>query len=100
MATGLAAAGANSTAMAVESRIERQLDKWIDRATTPRGAAVVIATVSTVMTVGAGLLMTLTDHDSFPTLGSGIWWGGLLMTVIDHDSFPRSEAASGGPSRR
>ena len=91
MATGLAAAGANSTAMAVESRIERQLDKWIDRATTPRGAAVVIATVTTVMTLGAGLLMTLTDHDTFPTLGSGIWWGVQTVTTVGYgDHVPES----------
>ena len=64
--------------MGGETRFERRVNRWIDRATTPRGAAVVIAVVTTVTTVVAG----------------------LLMTVIDHDSFPRSEAASGGPSRR
>ena len=48
------------------------------RATTPRGAGVVIATASTSITVAAGLPMTVVDRDNFPTLGSG----------------------SGGPSRR
>ena len=58
-----------------ETRLERRLDKAVARATTPRGAAIVIATVSTVITVGAGLLMTLVDGDNFPSIGSGLWWG-------------------------
>jgi hypothetical protein len=34
-----------------ETRLERRIDAAIDRATTPRGAAVVIAVVSTVITL-------------------------------------------------
>ncbi len=52
--------------MADETRLERQLDRVLSRAASPRGAAVVIATVSTSITVGAGLLMTVADHNSFP----------------------------------
>jgi hypothetical protein len=59
--------------MGGETRFERRLDKWVARATTPRAAAAVIATVTTVMTVAAGLLMTIIDHDGFPSVGGGLW---------------------------
>ena len=61
-----------------ETRIERRLDRAVDRATTPRGAAVVIAVVSVAMTLLAG----------------------FLMTVLDHENYRRSGPGSGGPSRR
>ena len=54
------------------------LDRWIARATTPRGAAIVIASVMTSTTVVAG----------------------LVMTVLDHGAFRRSDPGCGGLSRR
>ena len=47
--------------MATETRLERRLDRLIAHAVNPRKAAVVIATVTTAITVGAGLLMTVID---------------------------------------
>ena len=89
--TGLAAAGANSTVMVQETRPERQLEKWIARATTPRGAAVVIASVTTVMTVVTGLLMTVIDHDNFSSLGGGLWWAIQTVTTVGYgDHVPES----------
>ena len=54
------------------------------RATTPRGAGVIIATASTSITVAAGLLMTFVDHDNFPTLGSGLWWAVQTVTTVGY----------------
>ena len=77
--------------MAEETRFERQLDRRIARATTPRGPRSSSLTVTTVMTVGAGLLMTLTDNDTFPTLGSGLWWGVQTVTTVGYgDHVPES----------
>ncbi len=74
-----------------ETRIERRLDKWIARATTPKAAAVVIATVTTVMTVATGLLMTVVDRDSFPSLGGGLWWAIQTVTTVGYgDHVPES----------
>ncbi len=79
--------------MVGETRFERRIDKWIARATTPRGAAVVIATVTTVITVVTGLLMTLIDHDNFPSLGTGLWWAIQTVTTVGYgDRVPESTA--------
>jgi voltage-gated potassium channel len=76
-----------------ETRLERRIDRAIDRATTPRGAAVVIAGVSSVITVMAGFLMTIVDHDSFPSLGTGLWWAVQTVTTVGYgDDVPETSA--------
>jgi voltage-gated potassium channel len=77
-------ASANLTSMADDTRLERRLDRILARATTPRGAGVVIATVSTSITVAAGLLMTVADRDNFPSLGSGLWWAVQTVTTVGY----------------
>jgi voltage-gated potassium channel len=70
--------------MADSTRLERRLDTVLARATTPRVAGVLIATVSTSLTVVAGLLITVADHDNFPSVGSGLWWAVQTVTTVGY----------------
>jgi voltage-gated potassium channel len=76
-----------------ETRFERRLETWIDRATTPRGAAVVIATATTAITLGAAVLMTIADRERYPSFGSALWWAAQTVTTVGYgDNVPVSIA--------
>jgi voltage-gated potassium channel len=77
-------AAANSVVMPSETRIERRIDRLIARAENPRRAAMVIAAVTSLITVGAGMAMTVIDRDSFPSIGSGLWWAVQTVTTVGY----------------
>ena len=67
-----------------ETPLERWLDRALARAVTPRGGAAVIAVITTIATVGFGLLMTAIDHKNFTTVGEGLWWSVQTVTTVGY----------------
>ena len=93
MTAGAGRANPKPHDVASETRLERRLDSAVARATTPRGAAIVIATASTVITVIAGLFVTVVERDTYPTIGSGLWWAAQTVTTVGYgDNVPTSSA--------
>lgn len=79
--------------MPEETRLERRLEHRLARATTPRGAAIVIGVVTTSITLAAGLLMTVLDHKNFPSVGGGLWWAVQTVTTVGYgDHVPTTDA--------
>ena len=73
--------------MAGGAPLERWLDRAIARAATPRRAAILVATVSTSITVLAGILMTVADPDNFPSIGRGLWFSVQTVTTVGYGDY-------------
>jgi len=79
--------------MGDETRLERRLDRAVARATTPRGAAIVIASATMLITVVAGVLVTVLERDTYPSIGTGLWWAAQTVTTVGYgDNVPTSSA--------
>jgi len=76
-----------------ETRLEKRLEKWVDRAVTPRGAAIVIGVATIAITFGSALLMTVIDHEDYSSLGSALWWAIQTTTTVGYGDHVPTTAA-------
>jgi voltage-gated potassium channel len=54
------------------------------KAMTARRAGLLIATVTIIVTIAAGVLMWLLDHDEFPNVWLGLWWAVQTVTTVGY----------------
>jgi voltage-gated potassium channel len=70
--------------MTEETKFERWIGRLVARATTPRGATIVICSATLAVTLVAGALMTVIDRKNYESLGSGLWWAAQTVTTVGY----------------
>ena len=70
--------------------IERRIEHFMRQPPSVRNAAGVIVVATAVVTVGAGVLISLIDSDEYPNVGIGLWWAIQTVTTVGYgDVTPR-----------
>jgi voltage-gated potassium channel len=54
------------------------------KAMTARRAGLLIATVTVIVTIAAGVLMWVLDHEEFPNVWLGLWWAVQTVTTVGY----------------
>jgi voltage-gated potassium channel len=64
--------------------VEQRLERVMREPPSVRLAASVIVSVTTVVVVGAGVLIRVIDHDEYPNIGVGLWWALQTVTTVGY----------------
>jgi voltage-gated potassium channel len=62
------------------------------KAMTARRAGLLIASMTVIVTIAAGMLMWVFDHEEFPNVWLGLWWAVQTVTTVGYgDVTPKDE---------
>ena len=64
--------------------VERRLERFLREPPSVRNAAGVIVVVTTLIVVGAGVLITVLDREEYPDVGVGMWWALQTITTVGY----------------
>jgi len=64
--------------------IERRIDRFMREPPSVRNAAGVIVLVTGSIVVGAGVLISVIDHEEYPSIGLGLWWALQTVTTVGY----------------
>ena len=64
--------------------IERRLERFLREPLSIRNAAGVITVATTLVVVGAGVLIRLLDREEYPNVGIGMWWALQTVTTVGY----------------
>jgi voltage-gated potassium channel len=66
--------------MELGSRLQRSIGKAVAR----RRIFPYLASVTLILALGSGLLVTLTDPKDFPTYGTAVWWAIVTLATVGY----------------
>ena len=70
--------------------IEKRVDRFLRHPPSVRNAAAVIVVATTVVVLGAGVLISVIDNAEYPNIGVGMWWALQTVTTVGYgDVAPR-----------
>jgi voltage-gated potassium channel len=64
--------------------IERRIDRFLKQPPSVRNAAGVIVLATTVIVVAGGVLISVIDHEEYPSVGLGLWWALQTVTTVGY----------------
>ena len=77
--------------MARRNLIERRLERYLQDPLSIRNASAVIVIATTVVVVGAGVLIRFLDPDEYPDIGTGMWWALQTVTTVGYGDVTPSQ---------
>ena len=73
--------------------VERRLNRFTHEPLSVRNAAGVIVVATTVVVIGAGILIHLIDGEEYPDVWVGMWWSLQTVTTVGYGDVAPSQVS-------
>jgi voltage-gated potassium channel Kch len=73
--------------------LERQMQRFLRKPVSVRGAASVIVTTTGLIVVASGFLMRVLDHKEYPNIFIGMWWAIQTVTTVGYGDVTPKDVA-------